>query len=231
MTVWRPCDATETARAWADAIERRDGPTVLVLTRQALPAQPRTRRADRGDSPRRLRAEGLRGHARSDPDRDGLRGRPRGRGGARCCNKKVGACVSCRCRARACSTRRTRAIANECCRGGRTRVAVEAAAPETWWRYVGIARRVVGMTSFGASGGAKDLFKHFGFTARECRRAIARAAVSTLEVTSNGDQSRHQRLRPHRPQHPARALRGEAHRRRSRSSRSTTSATRRPTRT
>jgi len=42
MTVWRPCDVTETAAAWADAIERKDGPTVLALTRQALPAQTRT---------------------------------------------------------------------------------------------------------------------------------------------------------------------------------------------
>src|SRR4029450_8526180 len=41
MTVWRPCDTTETAVAWADAIERRSGPTVLALTRQALPPQPR----------------------------------------------------------------------------------------------------------------------------------------------------------------------------------------------
>jgi len=44
------------------------------------------------------------------------------------------------------------------------RVAVEAAAPETWWRYVGPRGAVVGMNSFGASGVAKDLFKHFGFT-------------------------------------------------------------------
>ena len=44
MRVWRPCDGAETAVAWCDAIERRDGPTSLVLTRQNLPAQPRTRR-------------------------------------------------------------------------------------------------------------------------------------------------------------------------------------------
>ena len=43
MTVWRPCDSVETAVAWADAIERTHGPTCLALTRQALPAQPRTR--------------------------------------------------------------------------------------------------------------------------------------------------------------------------------------------
>jgi transketolase len=44
------------------------------------------------------------------------------------------------------------------------RVAIEAAAPETWWRYVGTRGAVVGMHSFGASGVAKDLFKQFGFT-------------------------------------------------------------------
>ena len=42
MIVWRPCDAVETAIAWADAIERSNAPSVLALTRQALPPQPRT---------------------------------------------------------------------------------------------------------------------------------------------------------------------------------------------
>ena len=41
MSLWRPCDAAETAVAWMLAIERQ-GPTALVLTRQALPQQPRT---------------------------------------------------------------------------------------------------------------------------------------------------------------------------------------------
>jgi transketolase len=42
MSLWRPCDTVETAVAWAAALERRDGPTCLVLTRQALPHVPRT---------------------------------------------------------------------------------------------------------------------------------------------------------------------------------------------
>jgi transketolase len=42
MTLWRPCDATETFVAWQCAIEHIDGPTVLSLSRQNLPAQPRT---------------------------------------------------------------------------------------------------------------------------------------------------------------------------------------------
>src|SRR5262245_15141319 len=42
MSVWRPCDATETAVAWVAAVERANGPTALILTRQALPQQPRS---------------------------------------------------------------------------------------------------------------------------------------------------------------------------------------------
>src|SRR5262245_61871147 len=43
MSLWRPCDAAETAVAWIAAIERRDGPTALALTRQAVPQQSRTK--------------------------------------------------------------------------------------------------------------------------------------------------------------------------------------------
>ena len=43
LSLWRPCDALETAVAWAVAVGRSNGPTALVLTRQALPQQPRTR--------------------------------------------------------------------------------------------------------------------------------------------------------------------------------------------
>ena len=42
LSLWRPCDAAETAVAWIAAIERANGPTALVLTRQALEQQPRT---------------------------------------------------------------------------------------------------------------------------------------------------------------------------------------------
>src|SRR5574338_1414398 len=42
MDVWRPCDTVETAVAWANAIERRDGPSALLFSRQNLPFQART---------------------------------------------------------------------------------------------------------------------------------------------------------------------------------------------
>ncbi len=51
-------------------------------------------------------------------------------------------------------------------------VAVEAAATQSWWRYVGTAGRVIGIDRFGASGKATDLFPHFGFTADNVRREI-----------------------------------------------------------
>ena len=42
MSVWRPCDSVETAVAWKAAIQRSDGPTALVLSRQGVPHQDRT---------------------------------------------------------------------------------------------------------------------------------------------------------------------------------------------
>ncbi len=60
------------------------------------------------------------------------------------------------------------------------RVAIEAAATETWYRYVGPSGAVIGMTTFGASGVAKDLFKHFGFTADNVVRTVTEAAAVIL---------------------------------------------------
>jgi transketolase len=52
------------------------------------------------------------------------------------------------------------------------RVAVEAAAREPWWRYVGLAGRIVGIDHFGASAPAKELFKQYGFTPERVLEAI-----------------------------------------------------------
>jgi transketolase len=178
MTVWRPCDVTETAQSWADAIERRDGPTVLALTRQALPAQPRTAEQvaaiRRGgyilkdcegtpeailiatgsevalavEAARLLQQKGRRVRVVSMPSTSVFDAQD--------------------------ESYRERVLPRQVER----RVAVEAAAPETWWRYVGSRGAVVGMTSFGASGVAKDLFKHFGFTPENIVAAVERC-VST----------------------------------------------------
>jgi transketolase len=52
------------------------------------------------------------------------------------------------------------------------RVAVEAAHADWWYKYVGLDGRVVGMTSFGESAPAGDLFKEFGFTVENIAAAV-----------------------------------------------------------
>ena len=85
MEVWRPCDTAETWVAWAAAIRRRTLPTVLALTRQTLPPQPRDAAQTRCDPTRWLRARRQRRHAAMHTDRERLRSRDCGRGrGAAC---------------------------------------------------------------------------------------------------------------------------------------------------
>ena len=57
-------------------------------------------------------------------------------------------------------------------KGVRARVAVEAGASLGWWKYVGLDGRVLGIDRFGASGKVQDLFPHFGFTADNVSRLI-----------------------------------------------------------
>ena len=172
MTLWRPCDSLETAVAWAHAIEHRDGPTVLALTRQALPAQ--TRSATQVEAVRRG------GYVLKDCD-----GVPEliliATG------SEVGLVMDAA-QALQQEGRRVRVVSMPCTsvfdaqdesyreqvlpRAVEKRVAVEAAATETWWRYVGTRGAVVGMHSFGASGVGKDLFKHFGFTVENVVKVV-----------------------------------------------------------
>ena len=164
MTLWRPCDVTETAQSWADSIERKNGPTVLALTRQALPAQPRT--------PEQIAAIRRGGYILKDCE-----GTPEliliATG------SEVGLAVEAA-RLLQQKGRRVRVVSMPCTslfdaqdesyrervlpKQVERRVAIEAAAPDTWYRYVGTRGAIVAMHSFGASGVAKDLFKHFGFT-------------------------------------------------------------------
>jgi transketolase len=54
------------------------------------------------------------------------------------------------------------------------RLAVEAAARQSWWRYVGSDGEVIGIDSFGASGKAADLSRHFGITADHVVAAVGK---------------------------------------------------------
>jgi transketolase len=164
MHTWRPCDAVESAVAWKAAIERRDGPSSLVFSRQNLPHQPR--------DPAQLAAIARGAYVLRDcggtPDAI-LIATGSELGLAMAAAERLGA-----------AGRRVRVVSMPCAEVFEqqdaayreavlpsdvlARVAVEALHADYWYKYVGLDGRVVGMTSFGESAPAGELMHHFGFT-------------------------------------------------------------------
>ena len=164
MSTWRPCDAVESAVAWKMAIERKDGPTSMVFSRQNLAHQARTTEqvsniakgayilTDSAEAPQLiliatgsevelavkaadvLRQQGTSVRVVSMPSTDLFDAQD-----AAYKESVLPANVS-------------------------ARVAVEALQADYWYKYVGLNGAIVGMTSFGESAPADELFAHFGFT-------------------------------------------------------------------
>jgi transketolase len=164
LSLWRPCDAAETAVAWLHALERR-GPTALVLTRQGLAQQPRT-------------AAQLAGVARGGYVLLECAGAPEALVIATGSEvgiavQAVGALNAAGRHVRLVSMPSTDVFDAQDEEWRETvlpaavtrRLAVEAGATQSWWRYVGARGRVLGIDRFGASGKGADVFTHFGFTA------------------------------------------------------------------
>jgi transketolase len=172
MDVWRPCDAVETACAWAAAIERRDGPTSLLLTRQNVPFQKRSAQA--------FAAIARGGYVLAEATG----------GTPRCVIIATGSEVSLALEAQKAlaadgvpvrvvsmpSTnvfdRQDAPYRNQVLPRGVPRVAVEAGVTDYWRKYVGTEGRVIGIDRFGESAPAADLFKFFGFTAEHIVSAV-----------------------------------------------------------
>ena len=160
---WRPCDQVESAIAWQQAIERKDGPTSLIFTRQGLEQQARDAQqlsdVKKGgyilscdgnpeiifiatgsevqlaqDSATELRSQGKKVRVVSMPCTDAFEDQS-----AEYKESVLPASVT-------------------------RRVAVEAGIADYWYKYVGLNGAVVGMTTFGESAPAGELFEHFGFT-------------------------------------------------------------------
>jgi transketolase len=172
IQVWRPCDGVETAVAWGAALDNRDGPTLLVLTRQACTHQPRepaqVANIARGgyvliepagvpeaiviatgsevgiaaDAVRSLNGKGRKVRLVSMPSTNRFDAQD-----AAYKESVLPAAVT-------------------------RRVAVEAGVQADWWRYVGLKGQVVGIDHFGASAPAKVLFPQFGFTAEKVGEAV-----------------------------------------------------------
>jgi len=171
LHVWRPCDLTETAVAWQQAIER-SGPSALLLTRQSLPHQARTENAinnikrggyvlyDNSDSPdgviiatgsevylaieaaQQLHEEGMEIRVVSMP----------------CCELFKAQDV----------VYRESVLPKHI----KARVAVEAGVPDGWYRFVGDAGVVLGIERFGASAPGNAVFTEMGITTEHVKRAM-----------------------------------------------------------
>jgi transketolase len=164
MSTWRPCDQVESAVAWKAALERQDGPTALIFSRQNLVQHGRNAQqlADiaRGgyvlrdcqgqpeliliatgsevdlamQAAQQLSAAGHAVRVVSMPATDVFDAQP-----ASYREQVLPTAVS-------------------------KRIAIEAGIADYWYKYVGLQGRIIGMNSFGESAPAVDLFKHFGFT-------------------------------------------------------------------
>ena len=165
LCTWRPCDAVESAVAWKSAIERSDGPTSLVFSRQGLPHQAR----DAGQ----VEAISRGAYVLRDAD-----------GALDAIIIATGSEVQLAVEAAeklAAKGRGVRVVSMPCAEifaaqdaqyreqvlpsDVLARVAVEAGHVDYWYKWVGLDGRVVGMTTFGESAPAGELMKHFGFTA------------------------------------------------------------------
>ena len=163
MHVWRPCDGVETAVAWQFAIERRDGPTSLVLTRQSLPHV--TRSEDQLDM---IGSGGyvLRSSA-TEPAIVLLATGSEVSLALRAADVLEKSGIAVRVVSMPCVEVFERQSADykaHVLPPGTARLAIEAGVPDCWWRYTAGRGDVIGMHGFGQSAPAKDLLERFGFT-------------------------------------------------------------------
>ncbi len=164
LQTWRPCDTVESAVAWKAAIERRDGPSALIFSRQALPHQLRSAE----------QVANVQRGAYILMDCDGA-----AEAILIATGSEVGLAVTAAEQLGA-AGRKVRVVSMPCAEAFDAqdatyresvlpsdvlaRVAVEAGHQDYWYKYVGLDGRIVGMTTFGESAPASALYEHFGFT-------------------------------------------------------------------
>jgi transketolase len=178
MDVWRPCDTLESVLAWAAAIERTDGPTSLIFSRQNLPFQPRS------PDVQRLVERG--GYVLAEPQE-----RPRA------IIIATGSEVALAVEAQRALTeqnvpvrvvsmpsttvfdRQSESYRRSVLPPELPCVAVEAGASDLWRKYIGRTGAVIGLDTFGESAPAAELFRHYGFT----RERVVEAVLQVLSAT------------------------------------------------
>ncbi len=164
METWRPCDQVESAASWINAIERQDGPSALIFSRQALEQQKRS-------------SEQLEQISRGAYVLKDCSGTPELILMATGSEVELAVAAAAKLSEQG---KQVRVVSMPCCerfdkqdagyreavlpKAVRARVAVEALQADYWGKYVGLDGVTVGMTSFGESAPAGELFKLFGFT-------------------------------------------------------------------
>jgi transketolase len=170
MDVWRPADSTETTISWVVAAERKDGPTSLVLSRQAVPGIKHNAKdfdlirkggyvfSDEADAEVIIIANGselsLAIDAAAELNAAGTKTRVVSMPSTNVFD------------------RQDQAYKDSVLTPGVKRVAVEAAHPDFWRKYVGLDGAVVGISTFGESAPGGAVMKHFGFTVENVVKTV-----------------------------------------------------------
>ncbi len=173
MSVWRPCDAVESAVAWKFAIERKTGPSSLIFSRQNLPHQ--TRDATQLASIARggyVLSEAANGKPEAiiiaTGSEVGLAMEAQKLLLARGKNVRVVSMPSTDAFDAQDAAYREAVLPKAVMK----RVAVEAGVTDGWYKYTGLNGKVIGLDRFGESAPAGQLFKHFGFTAENVVKTV-----------------------------------------------------------
>ncbi|HEX3097709.1 MAG TPA: transketolase [Usitatibacter sp.] len=170
MDVWRPCDTVETAVAWAMAIERREGPSSLALSRQNVPFVKRPAEA----------VEAIRRGGYVLADAPGAKAAILATGSevslALAAQKSLAeAGIPVRVVSMPCTSlfdRQDEAWKRSVLPKGLPRVAVEAGVTDFWRKYVGLEGAVVGLDRFGESAPAAEVYKYLGIDAAHVAAAV-----------------------------------------------------------
>jgi transketolase len=173
MDVWRPCDTVETAIAWAAAIERKDGPSALALSRQALPFVKRPAPAiaaiRRGGYVISESAPGAQAAIIATGSEVSI---------ALAAQKSLAdAGIAVRVVSMPCTSifdRQDAAWRESVLPRGLPRVAIEAGVSDYWRKYVGLEGEVIGVDRFGESAPAPDVYKFLGIDAEHLVAAVKR---------------------------------------------------------
>ena len=172
MAVWRPCDAVESAVCWKQAIERKNGPSTLIFSRQGLPHQNRDASQianiakggyvlrDTDSSPDAIIIATGSEVALAMDAAEELAGKGK--------NIRVVSMPS----VDAFEAQDAAYQESVLPAGVTARVVVEAGVTDAWYKYAGTNGKVIGINRFGESAPASELFKYFGFTTENVVKAV-----------------------------------------------------------